>query len=209
VDAGGPLRRDHPLHPLLSRSDHEGFELRIPTVPLFRRSTQVIGTLLAIAAPVTVLLLALPGAAYVEAQGWWLVNEDVLIRRWLIAVLTGAGLAFLTWLATHPSSQRLRLTARTLTLQRFFRRPATIRLAEVVEVTCDEVGVRLHHAEGSRRIDLPGLTAWELAALVDEIRTRAEAAQRSHGSKDAVPQSLHQMRAPRTPASAGRQEDVG
>jgi len=195
------------LHRLLAHADHEGFELRIPTAPLGRRSTRALAMVLALVIPASVMLLALPGAAFVEAQGWWLVNEVVLTRRWLFAAFAGAPVALLVWIASHPPDQRLRLTPRALTVQRFLQRTLTVRLADLQGVGDDGTGLWLDEGGRLRRIDLPGLSAPELTQLAEEIRGRIEAARREQGSPEAVPETLRRM--PGVSRTVRSTDDVG
>lgn len=136
-------------------------------------------------APLSLVLVALPGAALFEAMGWWLVNEAVLVDRWLGWGMLVWGLAVLIawagWLS--PVRQSLELTPRHLEVVRrrldgWLVRRVRIPLQEVYEAE----GVRgtmrdlilLRTAEGTLRLDLdPHFPREALTRLVDELAALA------------------------------------
>jgi hypothetical protein len=180
----------------VSRADHEGFELRIPTRPLVRTTTRSLGATLALLAPVTAVTLALPGAVFVQWLGWWLVNEVVLVERWLLAGVPITVATFAAWLLLHPRHQVLRVSTHTLRVGRFPGLPVTIRFADLDRATWDgDARLQLHLRGGGRlRIELRGLEPPQQYALAEAIRERIHQARRVGGSPEAVPEELDRMR---------------
>lgn len=154
--------------------------------------------------PLTVLLLGLPGAAFVEWAGWWLVNEAVLAVRWLgYGTLVWAGfvlVAWATWLA--PPQQRLEITPRTLSVvQRrlgVVTTRARIPMEHVYEVKPERHlahnRVVVHHAGGTLRVPVadPDVPHWALAIVITELAEEARAL-RAHGSGVEVPAALRRL----------------
>lgn len=138
-----------------------------------------------VVAPLSLVLVALPGAALVEALGWWLVNEAVLVDRWLGWGLLVWGLAVLFawagWLS--PARQTLELTPRHLALVRrrldgWFVRRVHVPLREVYGAECVRGTLRdrilLRTAEGTLRVDVdPHFPRRALVDLVDELAALA------------------------------------
>jgi len=134
-----------------------------------------------VVAPLSLVLVALPGAALVEALGWWLVNEAVLVDRWFGWGLLVWGLAVLVawagWLS--PVRQTLELTPRHLALVRrrldgWLVQRVHVPLREVYEAECVRGDLRdrilLRTAAGTLRVEVDAhFPRHALARLVDEL----------------------------------------
>ena len=87
---------------------HEGTEYRFRSVAAGEPSSVLLSASLSwvLFGPVTVVGLALPAAAMIEAMGWWLVNETVLMQRWIwLGVLIWIPLVLLVWGALQASGR--------------------------------------------------------------------------------------------------------
>jgi hypothetical protein len=87
---------------------HEGTEYRFRSVAEGEPGSVLLAAAMSwiVFGPISVVALALPGAAIVEALGWWLVNEAVLITRWIwIGVGVWIPLVLAVWVALQASGR--------------------------------------------------------------------------------------------------------
>lgn len=177
--------------------DHDGMVLELPLVgPLLGPGFATLLTLVAV--PLSLLAVALPAAALFEDQRWWLVNEVLLVERWLCfgpVVAFGSWWPW-SWLLHSRRTVRLKLERRRLVLQRRWGKPRIVHARDVRLVRVNSRRLKLvRHDDSEEDIHLPLQNPRLLEDLAQLIVDQA----REDGSAEAIPEVLQDLRGRQAP----------
>lgn len=173
--------------------DHESVDLAFPVPVAQERISLILGIGLACLVPLSLLLVGYPGAAFVEAQGWWHVNEGVMTTRWFLYGPLVAAVLIAGWVLFRPRGARMRVDRHRIAVKRALRRPVTVRTADVVQVELN--GDRTTLVLELGRVMLPDLvmSVDERYALYRLLSSHARSQQRDEGDAGDVPRELSRV----------------
>jgi hypothetical protein len=174
------------------RTDHDGMEFEL-ALGSFDELYALGSTLVLLAAvPATLVLVGLPAAAWFEYNVWWLVNEALMVERWLTVGAFITGLYWLLWplLGLRRPYRRLRIERHRVVLKHP-RGDLIIPTPQLAHVWVSSRGVRLEKDDGTEvSLELPG----QNRRLLLELGLLIAAHTGKSGSPDTIPESLQQLR---------------
>jgi hypothetical protein len=175
------------------RTDHDGMELELDVGGYDELYAFASTLLLLSAVPVSLLFVGVPAAAWFEYNLWWLVNEALMVERWLTVGALLTGLFWLMWplLGIGRPYRRLRIEQRRIVLKSSTSRDRVIPTRDLRRVWVGPRGLRLEREDGTDvLVELPLQDQRLLREIGQLIAKHAE----QSGSPDTIPESLQKLR---------------